>query len=301
MKPILEGFRFKKSLWRSERIFGYLLLIPAIALYTLLVVSPIARTIILSLHRWNGFDPVKTYVGLSNFIEGFSNLRLARAYWNNVVWSVLSVIPIVLGLILAVLLYQKRLIGRTFLRVCYFLPHTLSLVITGIIWRWIYHPGWGALNKALSWIGLKHLTRAWLGDPSTVLVALVSVGSWTYFGFCMVIFLSALQSIPVETYDAAKVDGATNIQQFFYITIPQLRNQITMLIILTTIWSFKVFALVLVMTRGTPYGKSEVMGFLVYVQAFQLQRVGQAAATSIVLAITIIIGSTIFLRLTEKD
>jgi len=293
--------RFKRSLWSTERIFGYFLLAPAVVLYTLLVVVPLVQTVILSLHRWNGFAPVKLYVGLSNFIEVVSDVRIAKALGNNTIWSALSMVAIILGLLVAVILYQYKPKGRIFLRVCYFLPFTLSRVVIGIVWKWIYLPTWGALNTVLSWVGLENLTHAWLGDPSTVVVSMSGTYIWYYYGLCMVIFLSALPSIPDELYEAARLDGANNIQKFFYITIPQLRNQITMLIILTVSWVFKLFDFVYIMTLGGPYGSSEVMGFLIYVEAFQLQRVGYAAAISIIFAIMLVIGSGIFLRAREED
>lgn len=288
------------GLWREERRVAYLLMLPSLLLYTLLVVVPCVNAIWLSFFEWNGFAPTKKYVGLENYKEVFLDSQVHRAYMNNVIWASISVFVVFFGLIIAVVLYQERLRGKTFFRVCYFFPYIFSNVITGIIWGWIYNPRWGALNAFLKFIGLPNLQRAWLGDPSTVLYALICVGSWTYYGFCMVIFLSALQSLPVEVSEAARMDGANRWQELVYITIPQLRNQVTMLLVLTTIWSFKVFDLVYVMTGGSPYGRSEVMSFLIYVQAFQFNKVGYASATSLVLTLTVAVGTLIFLKVREK-
>jgi len=262
------------------------------------MVYPLINTIILSFFRWNGFAPIKKFLGFANYYAVVTDPRIWNALLRNAIWSVLSVFPVILGLILAVLIFQKKLIGRTAFRVVFFLPHMLSLAIVGVIWKWIYQPDWGTLNTFLSGIGIEPV--GWLGNPSTVLVALVTVGSWTYYGFCMVIFLSGLQQIPVDFYESAVIDGANAYHCFFYITIPQLRNQLTMLIMLTVIWSFKVFDLVFIMTRGGPYGTSEVIGFLIYVKAFQQQNIGYSTAASTFLFIIVVTGSVFFLKYRER-
>jgi ABC-type sugar transport system permease subunit len=277
---------------------GFLILLPSIALYALLMVYPLINTIFLSFFRWNGFAPIKEFLGLANYHSVITDPRIWKALLRNVVWSALSIFPLILGLILAVLIFQRKLLGRKAFRVIFFLPHMLSLAIVGVIWKWIYQPEWGTLNKILLWIGLKPV--GWLGNPSTVLVALITVGSWTYYGFCMVIFLSGLQQIPVEYYESAYIDGANAYHCFFYITIPQLRNQITMLIMLTVIWSFKVFDLVFIMTGGGPYGTSEVIGFLIYVKAFQQQNIGYSTAASTFLFFIVVTGSIFFLKYRER-
>jgi len=283
---------------RSEIIQGFLILLPSIALYSVLMVYPLINTIILSFFRWNGFAPIKEFLGLNNYYSVITDPRIWKALFRNTIWSALSVFPVILGLILAVLIFQKKLIGRTAFRAIYFLPHMLSLAIVGVIWKWIYQPEWGTLNKILLSIGLKPI--GWLGNPSTVLVALITVGSWTYFGFCMVIFLSGLQQIPVDFYESAYIDGANAYHCFFYITIPQLRNQLTMLIMLTVIWSFKVFDLVFIMTGGGPYGTSEVIGFLIYVKAFQHQNIGYSTAAPTFLFLIVVTGSVFFLKYRER-
>jgi ABC-type sugar transport system permease subunit len=262
------------------------------------MVYPLINTIVLSFFRWNGFDPIKKFLGLANYLDVITDPRIWKALLRNAIWSALSIFPVILGLILAVLIYQKKLVGRIAFRVIFFLPHMLSMAIVAVIWKWIYQPDWGTLNKILVWIGLEPV--GWLGNPSTVLVALVTVGSWTYYGFCMVIFLSGLQQIPVDYYESAVIDGANAYHCFFYITIPQLRNQLTMLIMLTVIWSFKVFDLVFIMTRGGPFGTSELIGFLIYVKAFQQQNIGYSTAASTFLFLIVVTGSIFFLKYRER-
>src|SRR5690606_3092854 len=141
----------------------------------------------------------------------------------------------------------------------------------------------GIINTTLENIGLGFLTQPWLGNENTVLTALVIAGSWTYYGFCMVIFLAAMQGIDRSYYEAAKIEGASAVQTFFYITIPSLKGTITLLVLNSLIGSLKVFDLIYLMTKGGPFHSSEVIGTYMYKQAFTLNNVGYGAAISIVL------------------
>jgi raffinose/stachyose/melibiose transport system permease protein len=280
-----------RSLYRKDRIYGYLLLLPAAVLYGVLVIGPVAQSFVLSLHAWDGFSHQRTFVGLANYTAVLNSARFWHAFANNIIWSLLSIIPIFVGLVLAVLLYQEKIVGNAFFRVCFLLPFTLSQVITGIIWRWIYHPDWGTVNTVLRALGLDGLTRAWLAEPGTALIAANLVGAWTWFGFCMVIFLAGLQAIPNELYEAARIDGASRTQLFAKITIPLLGTYTRMIAIITVIFSFKVFDLVYVMTRGGPFNSSEVLGLVIYIEGFNHYRIGPASAMAIVLTFIVFVLS----------
>ncbi len=279
------------SVFSDHRIDGVLMLLPGLLIYAAFVLAPILQTFLLSLQNWDGISPNRSWAGLDNYSFILRSGRFWHAFLNNVIWAALSIIPMTLGLILAVVLYQGRVRGSVFFRVCFLLPFTLSQVIVAIVWAWIYQPEWGTVNVILRSVGLDELARSWLSNPNTALIAMNMVGSWTWFGFCMVIFLAGLQTISSEIYDAARVDGATPLQTFCHITIPMLRSHIRMLAIVTLIFSFKVFDLVFVMTKGGPFQSSEVLGLLIYLQGFSLYKIGQASATAVILTVLVFLIS----------
>ncbi len=289
----------RSGIHTEGRIYGYLLLLPAVALYTLLVVWPIIHSIVLSFQDWNGFAPDRNWVGFQNYTDALQNVRFWRAFLNNLIWGALSVIPVGIGLVIAVVLYMNKIWGSAFFRVSFLLPFTLSGVLTGIIWGWIYNPEWGTINTILRGLGLDALARPWLAEPGISLIAANLVGGWTWFGFCMVIFLAGLQSIPDEIYDAAKIDGASSFQLFTRITVPLLGTYVRMLTIVTIIFSFKVFDLIFVMTQGGPFQTSEVLGFVIYQFAFTQWKIGLASAIGIILTIIVLLASMFSVRREE--
>jgi len=244
---------------------AYLFVLPPLVLYAVFVIYPLLGTISLSLTNWDGVSPTKEFVGLANYAKMFQADRLfLRAFSHILYWIVLGTIsPIVIGLGLAALLFT-RIRGRTFFRTVYFMPAVLSSMVVGIIWGWIYNPVFGLLNEILKRLGLASLTRAWLGDSGTALTALIVAAIWSYFGFCVVIFLAGLQNIDVSLYEAAEIDGANALQRFIHVTIPGLREVITMVTTYTLIGGFRVFDIVWVTTRGGPANATEVMSTYIY-------------------------------------
>jgi len=283
----ISSLLFRKSIWRKERIYGYIFLLPAIILYASLVLGPIIQSFLLSLYEWDGLSQQKIFVGLRNYSDLIISSQFWHALLNNVIWAALSIIPIVLGLLLAIIVYQRKIIANTFFRVCFLFPYIMSQVITGVIWGWIYHPEWGTVNMLLRLVGLEKWAIPWLANPKIALIAVSLVGGWTWYGFCMIIFLAGLQSISESTYEAAKIDGASKVQLFRYITVPLLRTYLTTLTIITLMFSFKVFDLVYIMTKGGPYNSSETVGLLIYKQAFKMRNVGSASAIAIFLTLVV--------------
>jgi len=280
---------FRKGIWQKEkeRIYGYIFLLPSIILYTIFVLEPIIQSFLLSLKEWDGLSQQKTFVGLQNYADLITSSQFWNAFLNNTIWAALSIIPIALGFLLAIIVYQRKIIANTVFRVCFLFPFIMSQVITGVIWGWIYNPEWGTVNKLLQLVGLEKLVTPWLSNPNTVLIAVNLVGGWTWYGFCMIIFLAGLQSISGSVYEAARIDGASEVQILYYITIPLLRNHLKTLTIITLMFSFKVFDLVYVMTRGGPYNSSEVVGLLIYKEAFINRNIGSASAIAIFLILLV--------------
>ena len=238
----------------------------------------------------------------SDCSSGFGNFgRLTGdpAFWqalrNNLLWTLFSVtVPVAFGLLLAALLATRELPLRAPFRVVLFLPQVLALVVVGLIWSWMFNPYYGPINQTLRVIGLSALALPWLGDYLLALPALLVANAWHYYGFCMVIFLAAIQGIDESLYDAAKVDGAGAWQRFRFVTMPGLRHAFTVVVLIMMIDSFKVFDLVRVTTNGGPGESTLVLSLLLYKKVFFADDVGYGAAVAVVNTLLIITLSTVF-------
>jgi raffinose/stachyose/melibiose transport system permease protein len=275
--------------------------LPALFFYLIFLVLPIIRTVQFSFYSWDGASPVMKFIGLGNYSKMLHDNVFWQALGHNMFWIIGTIIlPVGVGLVLAILLINKVVKGKLIFRVSYFLPVIVSLVAVGIIWNWIYHPDFGIVNSLLRAVGLGSLANAWLGNETTVLPALLIAGSWTYYGFCMVIFLAAMQGIDKSYYEAARIEGCNAFQVFFYVTFPLLKSTITLLVLNSLIGSFKVFDLIFLMTKGGPFHSSEVIGTYMFNQAFSMNDVGYGSAISISLALIIAVCSISYMRFSEK-
>ena len=291
------------SYWIIKRyLIGYGFLLPALLIYILFVLKPLLFTFYLSLVKWDGVAAVKKFVGWGNYSKVLASDVFWEALYHNVVWTgLMLVVPLLLGLILAVILDRSKIRAKRFFMATFFAPGVLGLIMVGIIWGWIYNPQFGVLNTVLNLLGLNHLTRGWLGDPKWALVCIIGAGAWTYYGFCMVIYYAALQGVDQNRYEGAKIYGATELQCFIYITIPSLRTITTFLILISLINSFKVFDIVYTMTRGGPSTSSEVLATYSFVKAFEENQVGYGSAVCSILTIIILLSTYVFLVYRERS
>lgn len=284
---------------KYKNIRPYIFILPAFLLYGCFILFPLGQNIFYSLFRWSTLN-TRTFTGLMNYIRLFSDPVFGVALLHNIIWAALTIIfPLVLGLILAVILSKMK--TRIVFSTIYFIPATIPLVVSGIIWGWIYNPIFGLLNKFLNVIQLSSFTRAWIGDSNTALYSLNILGAWTFFGFCTVIFLNALQSLDPSVYDAAKIDGASNIQSFFYITLPLLKRTIVFLTIYSVIGAMKFFDIVYITTKGGPGYSTEILGTYIFKLAFREQKLGYSASIAFVLMLLVLTLSIILLLRSEQD
>jgi len=288
--------------WSGEnRFHGWLYLLPGLIIYSIFVFFPILETIRTSFYQWDGFSDNRTFIGVENYLKLIGDPQFLKALLNNITFIIFyCIIPILIGLVLASLLGRNPLPGMAFFRAGLFLPQIISMVVVGVTWRWIFNPAFGPLNMGLRLLGLDSLTRSWLGDFTWALPAVGSIGTWVQYGFCMVLFLAGMQRIPADYYEAAQLDGANELQQLLYITLPSLRPELGVALITTIIAALRVFDLVYVTTRGGPGDSTLVTGFLVYRAAFQQNRIGYAAAIATVMTIVIFTISLIVLRFQSK-
>jgi len=285
----------------GHTIRGYALVMPAMALYAVFLLWPVIQTIRLSFTSWNGLTESRTWIGLDNYRRLVGDARFRSALANNLLWVAGSWLAQGLGLLLAAVLSASWIRGRTFFRTVFFLPATMSLVVVGIAWNQIYNPRSGLLNAALRGVGGDSATRAWLADQNTAMPAVIATANWTYFGFAMVVFLGGLQAIDRHLYEAAALDGAGGWQQLRHVTIPGLRSQITLLLVLSFINTLRTFDLVYVMTNGGPGRRTEVVAYYIYSLAFVTRQVGYGAAATVVLTVLVLAVTVVVLRRRERE
>jgi multiple sugar transport system permease protein len=254
----------------------------------------------LSVFSWDGLSPTMTYTGLANFQQLASDPIFFVTLRNAGIWVVANVgLGILLGLALA-LLVNQHLRGTTFFRTIYFLPVTVSVIVVGQIWGWIYQGDVGVLNSYLGMIGLDSLKRGWLGDPTLAIYSAAVVSLWAGVGFSMMVYLAGLQTIPGEILEAAQVDGATSWQRLRTVTFPLLLPQTVTLTILGVIGTLSQFTLVYVLTKGGPAYQSELPSVFVFDQAFTFSQQGYASAISVVIFALSLILTVIQLRLYRR-
>ncbi|MBE2240164.1 MAG: sugar ABC transporter permease [Caldilineaceae bacterium] len=286
---------------RSEWRDGYMLVAPALILFVLLVVYPMFNTIYLSFFNYGLTDARIRFIGANNFIELMGDEVFWRALRNNLTILIVSVIVQVgVGLILAALIDRGIRWGKSIARTLNFVPVVMSAVAVAILWQLIYDPTVGLANRFVSLIGLDPPSQGWLGDPRIVIYSILVVACWQYTGYVMIIILAGMQSVSQELYEAAAIDGATEIQKFFSITLPSIRNVNIAVILITMIGAVKVFDLVYILTRGGPANASQVMGTYIYYNAFTVNRAGYASAISVVLLVFALILGFLQLRLSVR-
>ena len=284
----------------SARV-AYVLLAPGLLLFLAVVALPIFQTVWRSFYMWDGVT-TPVWVGLDNYSDVLRDQQVHNALRHSAVLFVFScVLPVSIGLLLAVLLSRVRIRGLSVFRTLLFSPQVLSGIAIGIIWRWMYEPTDGPINMALVEIGLPGWAKPWLGDFDFALPAIGVIGMWATMGFCMVLFLAGVQKIPTSLYDAARVDGAGWWAELRSVTLPGLRNELIVAVTITLIISLRIFDIVYVTTHGGPGEQTTVPSLLIYDRAFQYGFVGNGAALAVVMGVIILTLSMLVQRFGERS
>ncbi|SCK53417.1 raffinose/stachyose/melibiose transport system permease protein [Streptomyces sp. WMMB 714] len=282
----------------QPRAVGYLYVLPALVLYALFLLVPLGQTAWLSLLHWDGLTAA-TWAGADNYTALLTDPSLRGPFLHAIVLLLFySALPVALGLLLASALSRFRVRGAAFFRTVLFLPQVLAMVVVGVAWRSILAPD-GLLNDALRAVGLDSLTRSWLGDYTWALPSVGAVGTWVETGLCVVLFLAGAQRIPRELYEAARVDGAGPLREFFAVTLPGLRAEIAVALTLTIVAGLRNFDLIYITTSGGPGNATSVPAYEVYHRAFETNEVGAAAAMGMGLTVLIFALTVTVSRLVE--
>lgn len=291
----------------SQRSFisaGPLFVVPAVAGLLIFVAVPFVLAIALSFTNLRLGSPLPLeYVGLRQYMRLFSNTAFIQALTNNFLFAAV-VVPLqtVVALVMALLLNQP-LRGRPLFRTVFFLPVVFPLSLVAVVWILIFAPGPdGLLNSVLHWLSLgQWQSRDFLHDPALALPAIMLTSIWQGAGFQMVILLAGLQGIPVELYEAARIDGAGGWQRFWHITLPQLRNTLIFVMLVTTILAFRLFEQVQIMTHGGPRHATTTVMYEAVQAAFSRQQVARGAAITVIFFVVVLIVTVLQRRYARQE
>ncbi|WP_208589755.1 carbohydrate ABC transporter permease [Gracilibacillus suaedae] len=277
-------------------------LLPALLLYTFIVIVPIFWSSYYGFFKWSGMNE-PSFIGWANYLEVVNDPIFWRALKNNMIIVVASVFGQVPIALLLALLLRKTTLFQRFVRSAVFLPMVISTVVVGLIWGYIYNPEFGIVNALLEMLGLESWTRAWLSDPAVNMYAVSVPIIWNYIGPYLIIFIAAIQNIPTEIEDAAKMDGANGFRKLFYITLPMMWTTIKVAVVLCISGSLKAFDQVFVMTGGGPAQSTELLATYMYNNTFMTYRYGYGSAVStmiIIVSLILILISQILMRRKEE-
>ena len=280
---------------RRHRLTIGLFLAPAIFVYGVFVLLPIAQAVVYSLFDWNGLTPLTDFVGLDNYARAFNDAVFRTAAWHNVLIVLLSLtlqIPFALWLALQL---NRRFRGRTLLRVLFFAPFVLSEVITGIVFQLLLYPN-GIVDRAFESVGLGFLIHEWLADRSIVMLTMFVVISWQYFGFHMILMIAGLQGIPRELEEAAAIDGASRRQTVRSVILPLLGPTIRVSVFLSIIGAIQIFDLIWATTRGGPFNASTTMAVYLVDHGIKRTQMGYGSAIAVILFAVCLVIALAYLR-----
>ncbi|KGD84122.1 raffinose/stachyose/melibiose transport system permease protein [Pantoea sp. PNA 14-12] len=285
-----------QSSWRN-----FLYLLPAVLVYGLFLLLPLLASLGISFTEWDGIS-MPVFAGVANYLRMFSDPVFWIALGNNAILMLFyTLLPISVGLLLCSFLYETRNnTERSVLRILFFLPYIMPMAVLGVVWRWLYNPAFGPIDQFLRAVGLPQLAMSWLGDFTWALPAVGMVATWYFFGFCLVLFMAGLQRMDPSLLEAADLDGSSRRRKFMRITLPGLRPELRIALLLTVIASLKAFDLVYVMTQGGPGTSTMVTNIFMYKQGFDLHYFGYASSVA-VFSMVIVLGINYLIHLALKE
>jgi ABC-type sugar transport system permease subunit len=280
----------------------YWFVLPTLVVVFAVILYPVFDSLVISLQKYNLTQPTnRPFVGLDNYAA----LVASRAFWQVIgrtaVFTVFSVTATMLIGFAVALLLNEPFIGRGLVRGLLLIPWALPPVVVGMIWEWIYNGNYGILNAVLVTLHLTGGYISFLGDPRLAMPAVIVTKVWKEVPFVALLLLAGLQTIPAELYEAARLDGANSLMALVKITLPLLSPVLTVATVLQTMWSFRVFDIVYVMTSGGPADATNVIALQTYFESFQYYRFGSGAAMSYIVTLFLAGLSLVYMRLIVRD
>ena len=290
------------SFWKNNqlKLSPWIFLAPGIFMFSLYVIFPIFQSIGLSFYQWDGLGE-KTYIGVENYIELLDDEYFFISLKNNVIWLVLYILAIPAGLFAALFLNQT-VRGIRIYKSLFFFPFVISQVVVGLVFSWFYDPSNGLLNVVLEGFGFNPV--AILAEEDYATYGIIAAGLWPQTAYCMILYLTGLNSVDPEQIEAGRIDNARGWRMLWYVILPQLKPATFIAVVVTIIGALRSFDLISVMTRGGPWGSTRVLAYFMYEKAFSEYgyRMGYAAAIAVILlAIMMVYIATILYRLYQDE
>lgn len=288
---------------KSQKQFIFACMAPAVILVTIFMVIPTFNVFRMSLYKWGGLSNNKTFQGFRNFEILIKDQNFLQSIQNSIlIITLVTIITLAIAVFFAAILSQEKIKGKNFFRVVFYIPNILSIVVISAIFGAIYDPQSGLLNSTLGFLHLDNLKQMWMGNPNIVIYSLVFALIWQAIGYYMVMYMASMASIPESFYEAAGLDGAGKIKQFFVITLPliwdNIRTTLTFFVISTVNLSF---LMVQIMTGGGPNGQTEVFLSYMYKQAYTSSAYGYGMAIGVVVFLFSFILSAVINKVTERE
>ena len=284
-----------RSLDARYGLLGALLIAPTVLVFCTVIVYPLVSAIYLGLFSIYTPTMEGEWVGLDNYRRLLASGEFWRSLANNLIWTAGTLtLQIVFGILVALMLH-RNLAFRALARSLVLFPYFLSTVVAVLVWRWLFNDLYGVLNHLLLWAGIVDLPVDWLGSMPNAMISLIFVGAWKYFPFVVIAVLARLQAIPDELYEAASIDGAGAWARFTDVTLPQLRDVLVVVVLLRTIWDFKEFDLIYLLTGGGPIIGTQTLPLMVYKEAFALNQMGGASAVAVLMMLIMLLFMSLYL------
>lgn len=289
----------RRTLAQRESVFALMCFAPFLLMVCFLIFYPFLFTVSLSLQKRQLFSSVGSYVGLDNFTFWLASGEFWQSLLNGLVFSGGSLaLQVVLGTAMALLL-NRSFPGRGFFRGALLFPYLVPSVVSIVTIRWMLNDLYGIVNYWLIELGLIRDALPWLGHPQLAMASLIGINTWMFYPFVMICVLARLQSIPPELYEAAKIDGAGPVMQFWHVTLPQISGTLAIVVLVRTLWMFNKFDTIWLATQGGPFGSTQTLPVLAYVQAFNLYELGSGAAIGILMSWILLAVFLVYHRLTR--
>jgi multiple sugar transport system permease protein len=288
------------SLPSQYALIGVLLIAPTLLIFALVIAYPLLEAIYLSFFSIYTPTLQGQWVGLENYRTMLSSQEFWKALGTNIVWTVGTLtLQVVFGIAMALLL-NLNFYFRSLARSLVLFPYFVSTVVAVLVWRWMFNDTYGILNRAILASGLSDMPLDWLGSMPNAMISIILVGAWKYFPFVVIAVLARLQTIPSELYEAAHIDGAGPWSRFWDVTLPQLREVLIVIVLLRTIWDFKEFDLIYLLTGGGPVASTQTLPILVYKQAFGMNAMGKASTYAIGIMVVLLVFMVLYLYRTRQ-
>jgi multiple sugar transport system permease protein len=291
----------RMSLHARYALLGALLIAPTVLIFSAVIIYPLISAIYLSLFQIYTPTLAGEWVGFANYRDILWSGTFWSSLGNTLIWTVGTLtLQILCGVGVALLLNQN-IWFRSLARSLILFPYFLSTVVAVLVWRWLLNDLYGVLNSVLMRTGVIDMPIDWLGSMPNAMMTVIVIGAWKYFPFVVIAVLARLQTIPEPLYEAARIDGAGPIARFFDITLPQLRDVLTVIILLRTIWDFKEFDLIFLLTGGGPNNETRTLPLLVYQEAFGLNQMGHASTYAVAMMAVMLVFMVIYLARARRS